>query len=73
MKEVIVWSKDRCMQCNEAKALLKLKGIAFEERSIDKGFTREQFMQAVPNARSFPQIIADGELIGGYQELLKRL
>ena len=34
---------------------------------------KEDLMEAVPGARSVPQIFLDGELVGGFQELKKRL
>jgi glutaredoxin len=67
----IVWSKNQCPYCDQAKALLKLKGIQFEERNIQKDYTREQLLEAVPNARTVPQIFLDDKLIGGFTELKK--
>lgn len=71
--KAVVWSKYNCPFCDQAKALLKQKGIAFEERKIGDGFTREELLEAVPNARTVPQIFLDEELIGGFTELKKRL
>ena len=67
--KAIVWSKYHCPYCDQAKALLKQKGIAFEERKIGDGFTKEELMEAVPNARTVPQIFVDDQLIGGFTEL----
>lgn len=67
--KAIVWSKNNCPFCDQAKALLKMKGIEFEERNINKDFTKEQLLEAVPNARTVPQIFLDEELIGGFTEL----
>jgi glutaredoxin 3 len=52
-----------------AKTLLKNKGIAFEERMIGVDWTREQLLEAIPQARTVPQIILNGEYIGGYDQL----
>lgn len=72
--EVIVWSKDRCRYCEESKYLLKSKGIEFEERNVESGtWTREQFFEANPTAKTFPQVWIDGKLIGGFTELRKYL
>ena len=71
--KAIVWSKDMCPFCDKAKALLKLKGIQYEERNINKDYTKEQLLEAVPNARTVPQIFLEGELVGGYTELQKKL
>jgi glutaredoxin len=69
----IVWSKYQCSFCDQAKNLLDAKGIAFEERKIGDGWTREDLLEAVPNARTVPQIFLNGQLVGGYNELRKYL
>ncbi len=68
-----VWSKESCMYCDMAKSLLRLKEIEIEEKNISKDFTKEQLLEAVPGARSVPQIFIDGKHIGGYTELKKHL
>jgi glutaredoxin len=67
--KAIVWSKDHCPYCDQAKALLKQKGIEFEERNVSHNWTREQLLEAVPTARTVPQIFLDEELVGGFTEL----
>ena len=71
--EVIVWSKYHCPYCDQAKALLNQKGIKFEERKIGDGYTKEELLEAVPTARTVPQIIIDGKPIGGFTELKQHL
>lgn len=71
--KAIVWSKDQCPFCDQAKNLLKAKGIEFEERNVSKDWTREQLLEAVPNARTVPQIFLGEELVGGFNELRQRL
>jgi glutaredoxin 3 len=73
MTKAIVWSKNMCPYCDQAKALLTLKGIAFEERKIGSGYTRENLLEAVPQARTVPQIFIDEQLIGGFTELKQYL
>lgn len=69
--KVIVWSKYHCPYCDQAKALLKQKGIEFEERKIGDGYTKEELLEAVPTARTVPQILFGEKLIGGYTDLVK--
>lgn len=71
--KAIVWSKYHCPYCDQAKALLNQKGIQFEERKIGDGYTKEELLEAIPTARTVPQIIIDGELVGGFNELKKKL
>ena len=71
--KAIIWSKYHCPYCDQAKALLTSKGIQFEEKKIGDGYTKEELLEAVPTARSVPQIFLDGELVGGFTELRKKL
>jgi glutaredoxin 3 len=69
-----VWSKNMCPYCDQAKALLKQRGIEYEERNITQGtWTKEQLLEAVPTARTLPQIFIDEQLIGGFNELRQHL
>ena len=67
--KAVVWSKHHCPFCDQAKALLIQKGIEFEEKKIGDGYTKEQLLEAVPNARTVPQIFLDDKLVGGFNEL----
>lgn len=66
----IVWSKENCPHCEQAKNLLAQHDIAFEERKIGTKWTKEQLLESVPTARSVPQISLYGQYIGGYNELV---
>lgn len=67
--KAIVWSKEKCPMCVQAKTLLNSKNVEYEERIVGVDWTKEQLLEQVPNARSVPQILIDGSLIGGYVEL----
>jgi glutaredoxin 3 len=69
----IVWSKDNCPYCDQAKALLTQRGVTYEERKIGDGYSREQLLEAVPNARTVPQIFINNQLIGGFTELRRHI
>jgi len=72
MTNTVVWTKNGCPYCDMAKSLLKSSGIAFEERNIqEEEWTREQLLEAVPNAKTVPQIFMHGTYVGGYTELQK--
>jgi len=67
--KAIVWSKDNCAYCDQAKALLEQRNIAYEERKIGDGYTREDLLEAVPTARTVPQIFVNNNHVGGFTEL----
>ena len=67
----VIWSKTNCPYCDQAKALLKMKGIEYEERLIGVKWTVEDLLKEVPNAKTVPQIFLEGKLVGGFTELKK--
>lgn len=68
-----IWSKPGCIWCDRAKDLLTRESIPYIEKNIAKNATKEELLEAVPGARTLPQIFIDGVLVGGYQELYDRL
>jgi glutaredoxin len=68
-----VWSKYHCPYCDQAKALLKQKGYIITEKKIGDGYTKEELLEAVPTARTVPQIFIGEQLIGGFTELKTHL
>jgi|TARA_R110000851_G_scaffold212182_2_gene364884 glutaredoxin len=69
--KTIVWSKDNCPFCVKAKDLLDRKGIAYEERKLGKDWDKSQLLEAVPDAKTVPQVFLEGKLVGGYDGLIK--
>ena len=65
-----VYSKNNCPFCVQAKNLLQLKGIEYEEIKIDEIPEAREFVLAEGH-RTVPQIYKDGVLFvqGGYQGL----
>ena len=55
----------------KTKNLLKKWGISYEEARLDTGnlATRREFSEKTRGARMVPQILIDGEWIGGFTEL----
>ena len=71
--KAIIWSQANCHYCTQAKALLAANGIEIEERKLGDGWTKVQLLEAVPDARTVPQIFLDEELVGGFTELKLKL
>ena len=68
---VEIYSKPQCPYCDMAKNLAEQKEYDLTVKMLDVDFDREKLMETFPGARTFPQIIVDGEKIGGYQEFKK--
>ena len=74
MMTITVYSKNNCGYCVKAKALLKGLGLEFEEKSLEKDFNSDpsKLIEDIgKNVRTMPQIKVDGELIGGYNQLVE--
>ena len=65
---VEIYSKPQCPFCVQAKALAEREGHDLTYKMLDEDFDRETLMETFPGARTFPQIIVDGEKIGGFTE-----
>lgn len=71
MNKAIIWSQQGCQYCDTAKAVLKARGVEIEERRIGEGtWTKNDLINAVPTARSVPQIFIDSKYVGGYNDLI---
>ncbi len=68
-----IYGKTQCPFCTMAKDLVKQKELQFEYKELGKDFDRDEMIATFPTARTFPQIILNGEKIGGYQELKAHL
>ena len=70
---ITVYSKNNCPYCVQAKNLLQLKGIAFEEVKIDENSEAREFVLGEGH-RTVPQIYQAGKLLvaGGFQGLQKQ-
>jgi len=69
MARVTVYSTRWCGYCVRAKALLKSRGIEYEEVSLDEDPAFRQKLLDLTGAWTVPQILIDGRPIGGYTEL----
>ncbi|MBL7714215.1 MAG: glutaredoxin [Bdellovibrionales bacterium] len=76
--KVTVYTMDYCSYCEAAKALLKRKGIAFQEIRLDDDDEQAwRDLEKRSGMKTMPQIFmksGDAEkLIGGYRELVQYL
>mgnify|MGYP003692627539 FL=1 len=71
---ITIYSKNNCVYCSKAKALIKGLGLEYEEKSLEKDFGGDpsKLIEDIgKNVRAMPQIKIDGELIGGYNQLVE--
>ena len=69
--KVTIYGQDNCPYCDMAKKLSERKGYDTTYKKLGQDFDALEMARLFPNARTFPQIIADGKAIGGYTEFEK--
>ena len=70
MATVQIYSTVYCPFCIRAKALLRSKGVDFEEIDVtDDPELREKMVELAGGRRTVPEIFINGKIIGGYDEL----
>jgi len=74
ISQIILYSKDNCGYCVKAKSLLNNLGLTYTEKKLENFLTTEALIEDIgKNVRSMPQIKINGELIGGYNQLIEYL
>lgn len=68
MASVTVYSTDACPFCIQAKRLLDKRGISYEEINLARDPDGRDELVSKTGMMTFPQILIDGKLIGGYNE-----
>ena len=69
--KVEIYSIPNCPYCVRAKGLAERKGHEVIYKMMGEEFQPTEVRELFPTARTFPQIIVDGDNIGGYTELEK--
>jgi glutaredoxin 3 len=70
MKQVTVYTTDFCPYCTSAKTLLAKRAIEYEEVNLARDPDGRTKLSELTGMITFPQIVIEGESIGGFQELL---
>ena len=70
MAAVTVYTTDPCSFCLRAKQLLDARGIEYDEINLARDPEGRAELLQRTGMMSFPQVLIDGELVGGFQETL---
>lgn len=69
MRQVTVYTTDPCSFCARVKGLLKSRGVEFAEINLAKDPDGRVELARRTGMMTFPQVIVDGELLGGFTEV----
>ena len=72
IKDITVYTKQNCVYCVKAKSLLKGLGLTWTEKKLEEFSSVDEMIKDIgKKVRAMPQIKIDGELVGGYNQLIE--
>jgi glutaredoxin 3 len=66
---VVLFSTESCAYCVHARSLLSKRGVEFEDVDLADQPELQAQLTDLTGLDSFPQILVDGETLGGLNEL----
>ncbi len=69
MSEITVYSTEPCSFCARVKGMLKARGVEFSEVNLSKDPQGRVELASRTGMMTFPQVLIDGELLGGFAEV----
>ena len=69
MCEVTVYTTEPCSYCARVKGLLKARGVQFSEVNLSKDPEGRVALATETGMMTFPQVLVDGQLLGGFNEV----
>jgi len=70
---ILLYTWSACSHCERARELLRARGLAFDERPLDADKILRRDLARRLGRADMPFALLDGELIGGVEELERRL
>ena len=71
MAQIKIYTTDPCSFCTRAKQLLEIRELPFDEVNLARDPEGRAELVRLTGMMTFPQVVIDGEPLGGYQELVK--
>jgi len=69
MSNVTVYTTEPCPFCARVKGLLKARGVEYEEINLSRDPQGRLVLAQRTGLMTFPQVIVDGTLLGGFTEV----
>jgi glutaredoxin 3 len=68
MSEITVYTTEPCSYCARVKGLLVARGLRFSEINLAKDPAGRMELVEKTGMMSFPQVLIDDQLLGGFSE-----
>ena len=72
-KNFAVYSKDGCPYCDKIEQVLELSGLNYVIYKLDKNFDKQSFYGEFGEGSTFPQVVMNGQKLGGCSDTVKYL
>ena len=70
--QITIYSKNNCVYCTKAKNLVKNLGLDYTEKRLEEFESVDKMLEDIgKQVRQMPQIKINGDLIGGYNQLVE--
>jgi glutaredoxin 3 len=69
MSQIVVYTTDPCSFCARVKGLLSSRGLEFAEINLSRDPAGRLELVQLTGMMTFPQVLIDGQLVGGYAEV----
>jgi glutaredoxin 3 len=70
-KTITVYTTEPCSLCIRVKDLLSRRGLSFDEINLSKDPVGREELVRRTGMLSFPQVVVDDRLVGGFRETLE--
>lgn len=68
MRVITVYTTEPCGYCARVKGLLRSRGLEFSEINLSKDPEGRMELVAKTGMMTFPQVLVEGQLVGGFNE-----
>ena len=73
LKNFTVYSREGCPYCDKVQQVLQLAELRHVIYKLDRDFDRESFYEQFGQGSTFPQVVLNGDNLGGCSETVKYL
>jgi len=68
---ILVYSKSGCPYCDKIKSVFEQRNIQYTLYELDTDFVRDEFYEEFGVGSTFPQVVLDGNKLGGCTDTVK--
>lgn len=68
---IIVYSRSGCPYCDKIKSVFEQRNIDYTLYELDTDFVRDEFYEEFGVGATFPQVVLDGNKLGGCTDAVK--